>query len=140
MSKSFFQKIFGSPTSSTSPSATSAAAPVQNLTPAQKEQLRLQEERQREQQKRQVVNNMIRNTATAVMSANGFKTCIVRTTDTTFTMDVQIPGSCSSYGRNETLAHFVSLMTDGSYPLGCAFIAMNTPDVYSQMMTFVNSL
>ena len=101
MSKSFFQKIFGSPTSSTSPSATSATAPVQNLTPAQKEQLRLQEERQREQQKRQVVNNMIRNTATAVMSANGFKACIVRTTDTTFTMDVQIPGSCSSYGRIE---------------------------------------
>ena len=46
----------------------------------------------------------------------------------------------TSSGHNETLAHFVSLMTDGNYPSGCAFIAMNTPDVYSQMMTFVNSL
>lgn len=101
MPKSFLQKIIGSTTGSAPSSASFAPISVQNLTPAQQERLRIQEEHQREQQKRQVVNNMIRNTASAVMSANGFTARIVRTTDTTFTMDVQIPGCCSSYGRIE---------------------------------------
>ena len=42
--------------------------------------------------------------------------------------------------NNESLAHFVSMVTDGNYPKATAFMLMKMPEMYQSLMKFIQSI